>query len=319
MLLRTLLKIFGHNLKQKFYSNGKLLLTGEYMVLDGAIALAIPTKFGQSLTVEKLEEPKINWKSIDENGKVWFDDEFEVSSLNSPKNPVRTQKKHAVSKRIVSILNAAKILNPEFLTISNGYRVTTKLDFPINWGLGSSSTLLNNIASWAKVDPYKLLEINNGGSGYDIAAAQNDSPILFSIINGISVTKGIKLPWGFTKQLFFVHLNKKQSSKEGIVQYKLKPKSQLAVSEISDITLKICSCRSLKGFEELITKHEQIISQIIKQDPVKEILFKNYKGSIKSLGAWGGDFILVTGEKEDWNYFRKKGYQTILSFEEMKL
>ena len=70
MLLRTLLKIFDHNLKQKFYSNGKLLLTGEYMVLDGAIALAIPTKFGQSLTVEKLEEPKINWKSIDKNGKV---------------------------------------------------------------------------------------------------------------------------------------------------------------------------------------------------------------------------------------------------------
>ena len=319
MLLRTLLKIFDHNLKQKFYSNGKLLLTGEYMVLDGAIALAIPTKFGQSLTVEKLEEPKINWKSIDENGKVWFDDEFEISSLNSPKNPARTQKKNAVSKRIVSILNAAKILNPEFLTISNGYCVTTKLDFPINWGLGSSSTLLNNIASWAKVDPYKLLEISNGGSGNDIAAAQNDSPILFSIINGISVTKGIKLPWGFTKHLFFVHLNKKQSSREGIVQYNLKPKSQLAVSEISDITLKICSCRSFKGFEELITKHEQIISQIIKQDPVKEILFKNYKGSIKSLGAWGGDFILVTGEKEDWNYFRKKGYQTILSFEEMKL
>jgi mevalonate kinase len=28
-----------------FYSNGKLLLTGEYLVLDGAKSLALPTKF----------------------------------------------------------------------------------------------------------------------------------------------------------------------------------------------------------------------------------------------------------------------------------
>ena len=32
---------------QTFYSNGKLLITGEYVVLDGAKALALPTKFGQ--------------------------------------------------------------------------------------------------------------------------------------------------------------------------------------------------------------------------------------------------------------------------------
>ena len=35
-------------LKKDFYSNGKLLLTSEYVVLDGAIALAIPTRLGQS-------------------------------------------------------------------------------------------------------------------------------------------------------------------------------------------------------------------------------------------------------------------------------
>jgi hypothetical protein len=30
--------------KKKFYSNGKLLITGEYLVLDGAKAFALPTK-----------------------------------------------------------------------------------------------------------------------------------------------------------------------------------------------------------------------------------------------------------------------------------
>ena len=42
--------------KQTFYSNGKLLLTGEYLVLNGAVALAIPTKFGQTLTIPASEK-----------------------------------------------------------------------------------------------------------------------------------------------------------------------------------------------------------------------------------------------------------------------
>ena len=37
-----------------FYSHGKLLLTGEYLVLDGALALAVPCKLGQSLTVRSI-------------------------------------------------------------------------------------------------------------------------------------------------------------------------------------------------------------------------------------------------------------------------
>ena len=43
-----------------FYSHGKLLLTGEYVVLDGAKALAIPTNKGQYLTVKPIDEPKVS-------------------------------------------------------------------------------------------------------------------------------------------------------------------------------------------------------------------------------------------------------------------
>ena len=38
----------------QFYSHGKLLITGEYLVLDGAKALAVPTVFGQDLSVKKM-------------------------------------------------------------------------------------------------------------------------------------------------------------------------------------------------------------------------------------------------------------------------
>ena len=37
-----------------FNSNGKLLISAEYLVVDGAQALAVPTTKGQSLTVKKI-------------------------------------------------------------------------------------------------------------------------------------------------------------------------------------------------------------------------------------------------------------------------
>ena len=47
------------------------------------------------------------------------------------------------------------------------------MNFDKNWGLGSSSTLINNISSWAKINPYDLLWSISKGSGYDIASGQS--------------------------------------------------------------------------------------------------------------------------------------------------
>ncbi len=303
------------SLKQKFYSNGKLLLTGEYVVLDGAKALAIPTSYGQSLNVDLMEGSKILWESLDENGKVWFESEIELTTneiLYSVQNDSET------AKQILQILNSAKQLNSNFLKQQKGFKIITKLDFPRNWGLGSSSTLINNIAKWAKVDAYILLEKTFGGSGYDIATAQHNKPISYSNLNNKILVKEIDLPWDFTNQLFFIHLNKKQNSREGIALYQSQKENYpLALTEISEFTSKIINCNDLQEFESLINKHEEIISSIINLIPVKELMFNDYNGAIKSLGAWGGDFILATGESENMEYFRKKGYETIIPFKDM--
>ena len=52
---------------KKFYANGKLLLTGEYLVMNGAKAVALPTNKGQSLSVKyrPSNNPKLYWKSYD--------------------------------------------------------------------------------------------------------------------------------------------------------------------------------------------------------------------------------------------------------------
>ena len=302
------------------YSNGKLLLTGEYVVLDGALSLAIPTKFGQSLTFEPIEKPKLIWESFDEKGQIWFESTFDLRNNEMLKTSKVSEQHDKISERLIQVLNASKKLNPNFLNTINGFRVTTKLDFPKNWGLGTSSTLINNVAQWADVDAYTLLEKTFGGSGYDIACAQYNSPITFQLKNRKPIVKQIVFNPTFKDHLYFVHLNKKQNSREGIKHYhENKENSKLSINKINDITTQMIACNTLDHFETLITQHETIISKITKQMPVKAVLFNDFKGAIKSLGAWGGDFVLVASKENPSKYFKKKGFETIIPYKEMVL
>ena len=287
------------------------MLTGEYVVLDGAIALAIPTKYGQTLEIETSDKQGIHWKSFDKEGEVWFEDIFDIKTLES------VDSQNSISKTLSNILQEAKKLNPDFLSNLDGIEVTTNLDFPRNWGLGTSSTLINNIAQWSKTDGFVLLNNSFGGSGYDIAAAQNNFPIFYKTENNQPKITKATLDWDFKESLFFVHLNQKQDSKEGIAHYKKTGATKVSTQRISEIGLELCQCKTLSEFKNLIEEHEKIISRTIDLPTIKESLFKDYPGAIKSLGAWGGDFVLATGNDENKAYFRKKGFETIITFSEM--
>lgn len=298
-----------------FFSRGKLLITAEYLVLDGALALAVPVKFGQSLIVQPQKESMLLWKSLDETGKIWFEGAF-VSNTKT----IEALQNNEVSNRLTDILNAAKILNPNFLNNSKGFDITTQLEFSRSWGLGSSSTLINNIAQWAHVDAYQLLKLTFGGSGYDIACAQNNSAITYQLQGNKRHVDKVDFNPEFRDQLFFIHLNKKQDSRKGIATYNERKKNiKSELSAISKITSQFLKCSDLDEFELLISDHEKIISNTIKAKPIKELLFKDYQGAIKSLGAWGGDFVLVTGNQEDMTYFKNKGFSTIIRFTDMLL
>ena len=306
-----------------YYSNGKLLLTGEYLVLEGAKSLAVPTKFGQDLVVETIKEPQLIWGSFSPNGNCWFEAVFEVSKfrLVSCTYTSDTQgNAEVIAETLLEILQEARGLNPNFLNSEHGYIVKTTLTFPRNWGLGSSSTLINSIASWAKVDPFKLLWNSFKGSGYDIACAQNDAPILYQIKDEKPMVHQVAFNPIFKENLFFVHLNAKQNSKEGIAKFRENNQNiEKEIEMISEISNAFLMTTSLKDFDTLIVEHERIVSSIIKLKPVKEKLFPDYFGEIKSLGAWGGDFILATGNSATPAYFKKKGFETILTYAEMVL
>lgn len=306
---------------QTFYSHGKLLLTAEYVVLDGAKALALPTKFGQKLTVEPIDGQKIIWESIDCKGTVWFQDELNIANNEIAMSQKTPCNDNTISNRLLEIIKAAKTLNPEFLNTTKGYKVTTTLEFANNWGLGSSSTLLNNIAQWAKVDAFALSNATFGGSGYDIACAQNNSAITYTLEGSKPLVKRLSFNKTFTDQLFFMHLNRKQNSRDSIKTYRdNKSNIESVIFKINNITSKLINSKTIEDFNMLIEQHEILIGTITKQTPIKERLFSDYKHQIKSLGGWNGDFVLVTGEKEYIeSYFTSKGYNTIISFKDMIL
>jgi mevalonate kinase len=304
-------------MKETFYSNGKLLITGEYLVLDGATAFALPTKFGQNLIVEKNADQTIKWKSFDVDGQIWFEESISFSEI---KNEM-PQEAETVKATLISILHQGYLLNPTFINDKSGYTITTQLSFPRKWGLGTSSTLINNIAQWLQIDAFTLLNNSFGGSGYDIACAQNNNPILYHLKHGRPIVERVTFNPSFKENIYFVYLNKKQSSKIAIANYQNNKTKNInkSIDAINEITLEILQANTVDSFAQAIEKHESNISTILETTTVKKALFSDFNGQIKSLGAWGGDFILVLSEENPTSYFASKGFETIIKYTEMIL
>lgn len=302
--------------KETFYSNGKLLLTGEYLVLNGAKSLAVPTKFGQDLEITPALGKKIIWKSYDADGSIWFEDEISFDAIIEKTSFIENK----IKSTLVEILHHAFLLNPDFIKNAEGYSIDTKLTFPRLWGLGTSSTLINNIGQWLHIDAFELLKNSFGGSGYDIACAQTNQSIIYNLENEKPFFETVSFNPTFKNHIYFVYLNKKQSSKSAINNYWNKQFSLDKVkAKINKITKFISETDNLDDFMDALDKHEILLSDVLEQLTVKESLFPDFKGTVKSLGAWGGDFVMVVSKENPLFYFTNKGYDTILKYEEMIL
>ncbi len=304
-------------MKQTFYSNGKLLITGEYLVLDGAKAFALPTKFGQKLIVEASEGQIIHWKSFDSDGSIWFEDTIPFASIIRNE---RFDDAKNIKNTLIEILHEAYLINSDFITSSNGYTIRTELTFPKSWGLGTSSTLINNIAQWLKIDAFELLKRSFGGSAYDIACAQNNSPIVYQLVDEKPIVEKVNFKPAFTDKIFFVYLNKKQNSKAAIASYYgIQGNVQNALETINSITKRVIEAITLKEFALDLQNHEIELSNILELLTVKEALFPDFDGVIKSLGAWGGDFVMSISKKNPTDYFKTKGFEIVIPYDEMIL
>lgn len=300
---------------KKYRSNGKLFLIGEYIVMDGAKALALPTKFGQCLFVEDcIESNVLNWKALKHDQSVWFEaqlslDDFSIISSTHQK----------ITSSLQHILQQAQTLNPVFFESNQGYNCITHLEYPQEWGLGSSSTLVDLISQWLAIDPFHLNQLTFQTSGYDIACAHHNQPILFTNQPNIQVEE-LFLDWNFLDDLYFVYLNQKQDTQAVVGNhYKNKPKDWTMVERLSKLVEQTIHVKTLQEFESIMIDYQEQLAAYMQIPAVKTQYFEDYDGVVKSLGAWGGDFVLVTKREGFETYFNQKGYNIIVPFREMIL
>ena len=184
------------------------------MVSIGAEAFAIPSKMGQLLEFKSNHSKTLKWESWDHKNQLWF-----TASIEIPDFSISKTNDFNIALRLVQILKAVRAQNNQFLEKTGG-RVKTCLEFDRRWGLGTSSTLISNLAQWSQTNPYILLQKSFGGSGYDIACATAKSPLIYrkGPIDPLIETCEFDPP--FKSNLYFVYLNKKISSREAIAQFK---------------------------------------------------------------------------------------------------
>ncbi len=296
------------------------MISGEYAVLEGAKALAVPTKhYGQYLNICNNTKPQYHWRSYDPSG-LWFEAVFSngldeiISSSNASQ-----------AKLLHTLLQYIHQQKPDLF--ATHWLVETQLQFPRAWGFGSSSSLIALLAKWSGISPFTLLEKSFGGSGYDVAVAMENKPVIYQL-------SGLKHPdkqayngkyptWGttnfspdFAEELYLIYLNKKQNSRSEIKKFRQNIIDENIIDEISQLTENFTQTTDLKQFEICMYEHEKLVSQLIGRPSIKEQMFKDYPHAIKSLGAWGGDFILAAGTEAP-EYFKAKSYETILNFKDI--
>lgn len=304
-------------MSSEFYANAKVLLTAEYAVLEGALALALPVNFGQNLYVEENNSGKIIWRAL-ENGKEWFSAVFTLGNFQ-----IEQTSDPGIAENLKKQIQALKELSTEKLASGKGFSFTTNLNYNRFWGLGSSSSLIANLAQWAEVDPYLLHWKVSKGSGYDIACALARSPVFYKLADSRPVVEEIHFNPPFAKDLYFIYLGNKVDSAVAIRKFgSEKIFDENKIDRISEISKAIVKAGNLTDFEKLIAEHEEIIASVMGMKKLKDNRFPDFKGEIKSLGAWGGDFALLSwpfGFDELKNYLAAKSMDTVFCFKDFIL
>jgi len=313
---------------QEYYAHGKLLISGEYLVLKGAMALAVPTKFGQRMNVveEASADNVIHWQSFDVNNVCWAEVIFSKDDLQPFRGSIKNidDKTYETLRKI--LLHVRKNQN-SFMRTPGKTIITNHLEFSSDWGLGSSATLLTNLAQYAKIDAFALNTEIFKGSGYDIACAQTSQPVFYKIDEEGIVFDSVHFNPPQPEQFMFVHLGTKADSKIAVETFlqsetNIPKKFANEIEIISEISEALLFCNDLNDFMQLLDEHEEVMQYVLQEEKVKTARFADFNGVVKSLGAWGGDFVLAASNMEPADivsYFKSKGHSTIISYSDMVL
>lgn len=292
------------------------MISGEYLVMHGAVAFAIPVRFGQTLEVlDSDTENVLTWQTYVQN-IPWFNADYELPGLR-----IINHNDSKSAAFVQEVLLAAQRVNPHFLNGSDGFQAKSMIDFNMQWGLGSSSSLISNIAYWAGIDPFMHHEKVSNGSGYDVACARSNKPILYKNSNSNRQVFAIDFQPTFLENLYFIYLGQKKDSQADVKLFKNDKRDfSCEVNQISEISRKMVSCNNCEDFGKLMRDHEDVMVSVLGRPSLKDTIFNDFGGAIKSLGAWGGDFAMAlwpNGSNELARYLGTKNLDVYFSYNEM--
>ncbi|HAQ65460.1 MAG TPA: hypothetical protein DCR43_06380 [Bacteroidales bacterium] len=299
-----------------FQCPGKLLITGEYAVLVGAVSLVVPVQYTQQLAILPGEDNQLHWITS-YNETTYLSATFRLSDFQ-----VLSCSDSQQAAFLTKLLQNVRRLNPMFLNYG-GFRAHSVMGAHPQWGFGSSAQLTVNVARWAGVDPLELNHLVSNGSGADVACSMVGHAIHYSTSLKQPDFRKVSFNPPFADKLLLVYSNRKQDSSSSVKNFLLhRHLMDSVVNHFSEITREVTTTTNIRTFAGLLAEHEKMLKTVLKQPTVQETLFDGFPGVIKSLGAWGGDFMLAVPDidvEDATEWFVGRGYSTVLSFHETML
>lgn len=281
---------------KSYFSHGKVLLAGEYAVLSGVEALALPVRAGQWQHVWEMPAKgvsKLVWQSKDVDGNVWFECRVDTDIMH-----ISETNNQVYADTLLRLLMHIKDQKAE-LFLHKNIRIETECEFDRSFGLGSSSTLVCNLAKWSGVDAQELQQRVFGGSGYDVAVGNLGRPLVYWLENNESNWSSWQLPADFTQNWYLAFPGEKQNSRESLSSVKTqleKMSSDIALLQQMNACIQaIKTPRSLPMLEAMLEMWQALLSQRLDLPrPYETLGVSPVKGGLcKYLGAWGGDVLLI--------------------------
>lgn len=295
------------------YAPGKLMITGEYLVLKGAKALAVPLKLGQHLTIKHKGVGLVEWETHYQGKKI-FEASFCPDTLS-----IQSETNIRNAQYISLVLSGLKTLKPDFFP-SKGMSFLSELEFPLEWGLGNSSALIVNLAKLAGVHPIQLHQQTSIGSGYDVACAFESKPILYGL-NPEPHWDAVSFSPSFADELYLVYLGNKQDSNKSVKDFFLKCEvSQEQLFQSDSMTQQALKSPTSAAFVDVLQQITQLTSSVLGIDNPLPERFPHLDGFAKPLGAWGGDFALIVSKLPKQvlkNYLYAENVDVVFSWDEL--
>lgn len=294
------------------------MLCGEYAVIIGVEALALPVSLGQWMYVWEFDSPgggdRLIWEAKEKDGSTWLNESFalplETMEAETEKSSERDRSREVLHSMLSMVAEG-------FWKTGKSYRIETQLEFDRSSGLGSSSTMVANFARFAGLDAQKVQQKVLCGSGYDVAVAELGKGLAFWKNAEVANWDAWKLSADLTSKWKIVFLGKKQNSRNALADVKGKlmeiEKDDFLMHQLQQVCAAVKMANQVPMLEAGLEMWQAILAMSLGlETPYQHFKFQPTKGGLcKWLGAWGGDMLLINDVFEESEREALKKYKIV--------